>query len=469
MTTHVFIVDFITFKYHLEYMFAGTGAKDSVVDFNNSANTSLKAPTENTLVNMIADVSRIRQDDYVIFYLQQNKDEGIMEGKFYGIFKIMSEPFLDNLKHSLVSLNLANNYYFKYPKNNFKFKIDKKEVLLKTALTAYEKQKILDRFPRSSDKIKVKDFITRFYRNNQYVLKKLEKSLTFRVKIKPYQVYPEGVTEWKALDDIQKIVSPKQMLWSLIYRKLKGGRGCTPITLYESKSLWDLIRKNNKEPLKLRGYPDSCRLTFEKDTERIEKKNIPLPGYSGRSQRLNVLPRLIQKDDNGDVYESHLQAYIVSILGKGINNILDEILLENNKNLVWLGNEVACGVGMRKMDILYTMTQDDQYFHYPVELKSDYPSTDNVWQLQRYIDWLRQYYITNIPGNIIPILITYKIPNNKISRSKVYKYESDGNMSAFYSSIINLFNDFNRKNNMRIKYVEYDVSKGGISFNEVGY
>ncbi|MBA7545417.1 hypothetical protein ES705_37785 [subsurface metagenome] len=182
-----------------------------------------------------------------------------------------------------------------------------------------------------------------------------------------------------------------------------------------------------------------------------------------------MLPRLIQKDDNGDVYESHLQAYIVSILGKGINNILDEILLENNKNLVWLGNEVACGVGMRKMDILYTMTQDDQYFHYPVELKSDYPSTDNVWQLQRYIDWLRQYYITNIPGNIIPILITYKIPNNKISRSKVYKYESDGNMSAFYSSIINLFNDFNRKNNMRIKYVEYDVSKGGISFNEVGY
>ncbi|MBA7545418.1 hypothetical protein ES705_37786 [subsurface metagenome] len=153
-----------------------------------------------------------------------------MEGKFYGIFKIMSEPFLDNLKHSLASLNLANNYDFKYPKNNFKFKIDKKEVLLKTALTAYEKQKILDRFPRSSDKIKVKDFITRFYRNNQYVLKKLEKSLTFRVKIKPYQVYPEGVTEWKALDDIQKIVSPKQMLWSLIYRKLKGGRGCTPIT-----------------------------------------------------------------------------------------------------------------------------------------------------------------------------------------------------------------------------------------------
>ena len=28
MTTHVFVVDETTFKYHLEYKFAGTGAKD---------------------------------------------------------------------------------------------------------------------------------------------------------------------------------------------------------------------------------------------------------------------------------------------------------------------------------------------------------------------------------------------------------------------------------------------------------
>jgi len=40
-TTHVFIVDTNTFKYHLEYLFAGTGAKDTKVDFNNNPNTSL--------------------------------------------------------------------------------------------------------------------------------------------------------------------------------------------------------------------------------------------------------------------------------------------------------------------------------------------------------------------------------------------------------------------------------------------
>ena len=31
-TTHVFIVDTNTFKYHLEYLFAGTGAKDNSND-----------------------------------------------------------------------------------------------------------------------------------------------------------------------------------------------------------------------------------------------------------------------------------------------------------------------------------------------------------------------------------------------------------------------------------------------------
>lgn len=38
-TTHVFIVDTNTFKYHLEYLFAGTGAKDNFIDFNNNPNT----------------------------------------------------------------------------------------------------------------------------------------------------------------------------------------------------------------------------------------------------------------------------------------------------------------------------------------------------------------------------------------------------------------------------------------------
>jgi len=70
--------------------------------------------------------------------------------------------------------------------------------------------------------------------------------------IEPYKVYPIGVTEWEALDEIKYIQSPNQMLWSLIYRKLRANRGNTMITIYESERLIKLIKdKNNSKTLKL--------------------------------------------------------------------------------------------------------------------------------------------------------------------------------------------------------------------------
>ena len=84
-TTHVFIVDSTTFKYHLEYLFVGTGAKDRKIDFNNTSDSRLFSTTENNLLGMMADIQRVRKGDYVIFYLQQNKKEKIFDGKFYGV------------------------------------------------------------------------------------------------------------------------------------------------------------------------------------------------------------------------------------------------------------------------------------------------------------------------------------------------------------------------------------------------
>ena len=70
MNYHVFIVDKYTFKYHLEYMFAGTGAGDKEVPFLTDCNAYTHPTTERNLVGMIADVSRIRHGDKIIFYLQ---------------------------------------------------------------------------------------------------------------------------------------------------------------------------------------------------------------------------------------------------------------------------------------------------------------------------------------------------------------------------------------------------------------
>ena len=72
MTTHVFIVDINTFKYHLEYMFAGTGARDCTIDFNNNENTNMHYATENNLVSLIADIKRIASIEFPLVKLLSN-------------------------------------------------------------------------------------------------------------------------------------------------------------------------------------------------------------------------------------------------------------------------------------------------------------------------------------------------------------------------------------------------------------
>ena len=71
-TKNVFIVDKITFKYHLEYMFVGTGKKENYVYFNNSTTCNLHLTTENNLLEMIADRHRVRLDAFDDFNLRNN-------------------------------------------------------------------------------------------------------------------------------------------------------------------------------------------------------------------------------------------------------------------------------------------------------------------------------------------------------------------------------------------------------------
>ena len=372
MRTHVFIVDSNTLKYHLEYMFAGTGAGISHIDFNNSNDTNLHYKTENNLLGMIADGSRIRIGDYIIFYLQQNFSQGIREGKFYGIFQVTNTLFLDN-----------------------------------------------------ND-------------NNQFLKQELRKSLTFRVLIRPHQVYSQGVTEWEALDEIRHIQSPSQMLWSLIYRKLKGNRGNTMITIYESERLFQLIFNKNKG-----YYLPWQNFTFDINTQQIIVSNINNT-YSGRQEQINILPRLIEKYRLELQFETHLQAYIL----QNLKNIFP------NENIEWIGNEVSCGVGMQRIDIMFSSINNINRKIVLIELKSTEAYIDITIQLQRYIDWLQQYYIPNRPSSIEPIIISRYIVDKT---------------SQNYINVIQAFNQFNIFNDLKIKYIEFNINNNQISFNDVTY
>ena len=383
MTTHVFIVDINTFKYHLEYLFAGTGAQDLYIDFNNNSNSSLNYAIENNLVSMISDSQRIRKGDYIIFYLQQNKAKKVYEGKFYGIFKAKdNHSFLDN-----------------------------------------------------NDK-------------NQFLKQQLNKSLTFRTMIEPYKVYPIGVTEWEALDEIKYIQSPNQMLWSLIYRKLRANRGNTMITIYESERLIKLIKdKNNSKTLNCNS------LTFDTDKQEIIADNAKY-NYTGRKENVNILPRLINKFSQGKSFEPHLQAYIVQNIGIKTHNNLDNLLV-NNYDIEWIGNEVYCGVGMQKIDIMLSLIKEDERIIEPIELKSVCATPDIIFQIQRYIDWIEQYYIPNRISDIQPVIISKKISNKQ---------------SSNYTQLINNLKNLNSKNNiLPLKYIEFDINNNNINFQQIIY
>lgn len=383
MTTHVFIVDTNTFKYHLEYMFAWTWAKDYVIDFNSSETTNLKPVTENMLISMIADSQRIRKWDFVIFYLQQNFSQKIYEWKFYWIFKVKSDfSFLDN--------NTCE----------------------------------------------------------QFLHQELGKSLTFRTLLEPYKVYAKWVTEWEALDEIKNIQSPYQMLWSLIYRKLKWNRWNTMITIYEAERIFKLIRdKNRNTPL------DATYFTFDSVSQEVKVKTNEVI-YSWQETNINVLPRLINKYNNRKAFEAHLQAYITQNIWRWTNTSLDQALLWECcwELLEWIGNEVSCWVWMQRIDIMLSLKLGEaERLIMPIELKAVEANMINLTQIQRYIDWLNQYYVPNRTSDIKPILIAKK-SQNWISIDFITK-----------------INEFNTENNCMLKYVEYEVRENNLLFEQIEY
>ena len=237
MNTHVFIVNEKTFKYHLEYMFAGTGAKEKESQFLDNPLIQYNAATERNLVGMIADISRIQIGDNIIFYLQATAGN---QGRFFGVFRARSKAFFDE--------NDTDNY----------LKIE------------------------------------------------LEKGLSYRILIEAsdYGVYPIGITEHEYLDSLEGKNHPYELCWSLIYRKLKGNRGCTMITDFEFNDLLSKLQ-NKGECLTV-----SASYTYDFSLNRISECNNAAV-YNGRRNSLSIANRLLYKANRRNAFETHLQAYIL--------------------------------------------------------------------------------------------------------------------------------------------------------------
>lgn len=375
MNTHVFIVNTQTFKYHLKYLFAGTGAGEKESTFLSDPTIKYNATAERNLMGMIADISRIQIGDNIIFYLQAT---GGNQGQFFGIFRAKSKAFFDE--------NDSNNY----------LKIE------------------------------------------------LGKGLSYRILIEAsdYGVYPVGVTEHEYLDSLEGKDHPYELCWSLIYRKLKGNRGCTMITDFEFDDLLSKLQSKSK-PLRV-----SASYKYDSSSNKIsESCNDTV--YNGRQDSLSIINRLLYKANRKNAFETHLQAFI-------LQNIRSLNLLEFYEKDFWIGNEVSCGVGMQRIDILIMQESDGCICFKVIELKDEQPTAHILeHQLNWYIKWLFDYIIPNYNGNTVKI--TPCIIAAKTSDSELIKYISEKKFENPYSytSIHNT------------EYYAFDIDKNNIDFVKI--
>jgi hypothetical protein len=232
-------------------------------------------------------------------------------------------------------------------------------------------------------------------------LPNLGKKLIYRTLLEPYEVYSEGVPEWEALDKLP--VYATEIQWSLIYRKLKGKRGCTPLLPWEAQRLMDMIRnKNSGNSIANNQFTGGFDwdITNRKIITTQSRRSYPYP----RTFNFNVLKSIYDLQRRKRAYEVHLQLYFTENIG--INSNLNFII---GNNLIWFGNEVACGVGMQKIDILSICQNGEKREYRLIELKDESVQPEIVDQIEYYVNWASQNSGRHLDGafnwNIQPVIV----------------------------------------------------------------
>jgi hypothetical protein len=303
--------------------------------------------------------------------------------------------------------------------------------------------------------------------NPTYLERQLGKKLIYRVRLEPTEVYSKGIEEYKALDNLP--VYAKEILWSLIYRKLKGQRGCTPLTIEESNRLMDMIQRvNNNQFL---HYANTDGFTYNVANQQIEIVPNGRNHYAGViNSTAPLIPQILQLTNANRAFEVNLQAYFTENAGLGVNQTLDAITGPASQ-IIWLGNEVKCGVGMRSIDVfsIVNLPRDIRQYRI-IELKDEQVSPYITRQLFKYVNWTSQYISGAINANIQPVVVAREIPSTGNNRLKRKKLDLNGESTVFWQGIRDAFNEFNARNlAMPILYYEYRFDNGNIVFNNIDY
>ena len=286
------------------------------------------------------------------------------------------------------------------------------------------------------------------------------------------EVYSEGVPEWEALDKLP--VYATEVQWSLIYRKLKGKRGCTPLLPWEAENLMNMVRnKNGGDPIANAGYtsgfdwdvrgrkiettqsrkdyPSHRNYNFDSREAIFYVKNshMSFDGYLKESQGFKISGQYLRRNRS---YENYLQLYFTENID--IDATLNPIV---GDNVIWFGNEVACSVGMRKIDILTICQEGERNQFRLIELKDEPVEPQVIEQMEYYVNWASQNSGRHLEGafdwNLQPIVVA---PPHK-TRNWIY--------------VVDSFKTYNRKRiSLPILYFEFTInSDKAIAFQKIDY
>lgn len=247
------------------------------------------------------------------------------------------------------------------------------------------------------------------------------------------------------------------MCWSLIYRKLKGNRGCTMLTKYEFNSLVKKLcyinNLNNSYLLK-----KSKQFSFDDNSFKIIYNNSSHT-YTGRTDSVDISHRMVFKCKNGNAFEAHLQAYIMQNFDK---KPLNSLLIKFPNLTCWIGNEVSCGVGMQRIDIMTIQRNDQNVYIRVVELKCVKPFIEILNnQIPWYIRWVIDYMVpnyTSFKNNVVIHIIPCVLAKSTADQTFIKSCKTFSNSyPPLHKNVII----------EPLEYIGFDIENNGIAFERI--
>lgn len=331
-------------------------------------------------IGLWKDIQRLNIGDKVIFYVQKLK-------KFYGIFEVTSKPFFD----------VSEPLYLKEANPVLRLKETEQNVS-----------------KESEQKIR----------------------LRYRALIKPFRLYPNGIEEFDLIDILP--AKTEDVLWSILYRKLKGKRGTTPLFPSEYNTISEKLAAINDDVFGLGTY------SF------LDERIVQSSGNYQYAGNIHSIPNIKNGIFNEPYKEDNLHALL-------LEHLPNEIF---GQNLLWVGNEVYSGAAMQAIDLMSISRSKNQNIYNIIEVKRGEVENKIIDQIKKYSRWVAGRFNLPNPENVIQptVLGLNSTERKRKNRSKKIIEHNSLNLSL----PIKYFEYRVERENNKIIFTEYNMNSENL-------